>query len=353
MDSNILIFPGDSLKVALKKLNETAEKTLIVVNENKKLIGTLTDGDVRRYIIKTGNLEGLVEDFYNKNPIFIFKSSINNKEKLKSIFLNNKIELLPVVDYEYKVVDYITWSEIFTESGREKKQLDIPVVIMAGGKGTRLKPFTKIFPKPLIPVGDKTMIEHIINSFREFGIKNFYVIINYKGELIETYFKNIEKNYNIEFIWEEEFLGTAGSLYLLKNKLNSDFIVSNCDILLDVDYSEVFEFHKKNKAYFTSITSIQHFSIPYGVVHVSNGGKVKDIKEKPEYTFQINTGVYILNPNVLDYIPENKHIDMPQLIRALIEDNKKVLAYPINEGDYIDMGQWKEYKLALEKLSLE
>jgi len=225
------------------------------------------------------------------------------------------------------------------------------VVIMAGGKGTRLAPFTQVLPKPLIPVGERTMIEYIIDNFRVFGVKKFYLTLNYKGELIEAYFKGSEKDYEVEFIWEEDYLGTAGSLKFLKGELEGDFIVSNCDILLKTDFSEVLDFHKKNASIFTSITAIQYYKIPYGVVNIKNGGIIADIIEKPEYTFQINTGVYVLNYKVLSYIPLNTYFDMPELVKVLLQKGEKVLAYPINEGDYIDMGQWEEYKEAFRKLS--
>jgi NDP-sugar pyrophosphorylase family protein len=219
---------------------------------------------------------------------------------------------------------------------------------MAGGKGTRLDPFTKVLPKPLLPVKDKTIVEHIIDSFKKFGYYKFILILNYKGKLIESYFNAIDKDYSIEFLWEDNFYGTAGALSLLKDIDSENFFVSNCDILLKINYLDVLKTHMGTKADFTTITSIKHYKVPYGVVETGENNFVKKINEKPEMTFQINTGVYLINKNILDYIPEKKYLDMPNLIHMLIENDHKVLAYPINENDYLDTGQWDEYKKTLK-----
>lgn len=351
---DLFINPKSSIKEALKKLDQTAEKTLLVVDNNKKLLGTITDGDIRRYIIKYGLLEGSIENIYNRRPITIFENEINGK-KIKDIFLQKKIDVLPVVDKSGKIVKYLTWYQAFGEEGKpawktRQRSLGLPVVIMAGGKGKRLAPFTDVFPKPLIPIGEKTMVEHIISNFKDFGVIKFFLTLNYKGELIESYFNSIEKDYKIEFIWEEKFLGTAGSLKLIEQEITTDFIVSNCDIMIKADFLEIYEFHKKNNSVFTSITSIQHYKIPYGVVRTGKGGKVINIEEKPEHTFQINTGVYILNKRALKYIPENTRFDMPDLIKNLIANNENVFAFPVSGSSYVDVGQWEEYKKNIYKL---
>lgn len=348
---SIFIKPTISIKDALKRLNDTAEKVLLVVDENNTLLGTLTDGDIRRYILKTGTIEGTIESIYNKNPIYALEG--HSEDEMKSMIFKNKVEILPVVNDKKQVIGFYKWTDFYEreiEDYSPSEKLDIPVVIMAGGKGTRLDPFTRVLPKPLLPIKDKTITELIIDSFKKFGIKKFYLTLNYKGKVIESYFNSIEKDYEIEFIWEEEFLGTAGSLYLLKDIIKSDFFVSNCDIVLKVNYVDVYKCHKNLKADFTTITSIKHNKIPYGVVHTREGGFVDRVDEKPEHTFQINTGVYLLSKEVLDYIPYLTYLDMPQFIETLLQNKKKVLAYPLNEKDYIDVGQWQEYKEAIEKI---
>ncbi len=357
----VIISDNADILTALKKLNESSSKVLLVVDniDNQyRLKGTLTDGDIRRYILKTGKIEGYIKDIYHKDPVIIHERNLyrNNTEEIKKLFYEKKIELLPIVDDYMNLVGYIEWSDLIREGEEnfyEKIAEDIPVVIMAGGKGTRMRPFTEVLPKPLIPVGNKTAVEYIIDQFKKFGLNRFILTLNYKGELIEAYFNGIRKDYDVEFIWEDDFYGTAGSLKLVKDKVNTDFIVSNCDIIVKTDIKKVLDFHRDNNSYLTSITSIQHYKIPYGVVILKDGGKVDHIEEKPEYIFQINTGVYILNKKSLDYIPEKKYYDMPSLIENLIKDGKNVYAYPINESDFIDLGQWDEYRKALEKLVID
>jgi len=225
------------------------------------------------------------------------------------------------------------------------------VVIMAGGKGTRLNPFSKIFPKPLIPIGEKPVIEIIIDEFRKQGISEYFLTLNYKGKMVEAYFDNTEKDYKVEYIWEDDFLGTAGSLRLLEGKIGDTFIVSNCDVMVKADFGEVLNLHKEQNASLTILSSIQYYEIPYGITKFKKGGEVTDIIEKPEYAFTINTGVYILNRESLQFIPPKSHFNMTDLIKTLIKDNRKVSTYLVNENDYIDIGQWEDYKKAVDRLS--
>ncbi|MBT8763518.1 NTP transferase domain-containing protein [Desulfohalobiaceae bacterium Ax17] len=352
---NIFISENYSIKDALKRLDKTAEKVLLIVNEHNKLLGTVTDGDIRRHIIKTGRIEGFVKDIYNKNPIFIYNDDFS-ENLAKKILVEKKIEVLPILNKNNVVVDFITWTSIFGNDKSKKIYSkmagNIPVIIMAGGKGTRLDPFTKVLPKPLIPIDEKPVIEHIIDRFREQGTKKFYLTLNYKGEMIAAYFNGIEKDYEIEFVWEDDFWGTAGSLKLLEHKISENFIVSNCDIMIRANFSKILDFHIQNSSYLTLISSIQHYKIPYGVVKFKDGGEIEEIIEKPEYVFPINTGVYILNKKVLSYIPEKKYYDMPNLINKVLMEGNKAFSYPIGESDYIDIGQWNEYREAINKLSI-
>jgi len=346
---NIFIYQDISIKQSLKKFNEIGEKVLIVVDEDNALLGTITDGDIRRHILDTGTLEGTITDLYNKNPKFIYVG--DSHEKAKYIMLENKIEVLPVINYNKKVIGYISWTDLFEnniEFYHAEEKIEIPIFIMAGGKGTRLKPFTKIFPKALLPVKDKTITEHIIDSFKKFGFYKFILILNYKGKLIESYFNSFEKDYIIDFLVEEDFYGTAGSLSLIKKFDVEDFFVSNCDVLLRVDYLDVLKKHKIQNSSFTLITSIKNYHIPYGVVNTTNKNFVTSINEKPEMFFQVNTGVYLINKEILNYISNNSYLDMPVLINEAIKRRKNILAYPINQDNYLDFGEWNEYKNALE-----
>lgn len=341
---DLQIHPTSSVKEALKKLDLTAEKVLLVVNAQNQLLGTLTDGDVRSHILHGRDLEEPVEVVYNKDPIFLQEDEYSLK-LAKKILLQHKIDLLPIVDKKNIIIDYLSWDRSLAEHEIPNVQkVETPVVIMAGGQGKRLDPFTKILPKPLIPVGEKPIIEIIIDEFKKFGINQYYLTLNYKGEIIESFFENIRKDYEVHYIWEKDYLGTAGSLKLLEKQIADPFIVSNCDIIVKADFEEIVEFHKKSRASLTIISSIKHYRIPYGVVQIQSGGDVSDILEKPEYTFIVNTGLYIISQACLRFIPPNTDYDMTDLVSSLIKNNKKVVTFPVNENDYIDIGQWEEYK---------
>jgi dTDP-glucose pyrophosphorylase len=352
MDQNLFIQTSESIKHALKKLDISSKKTLLVVDPDGRLLGTLTDGDIRRAILAGIGLEKEIASIFHKNP-FSFTSTQYSVEKAREIFLKEQIELIPIVGEDRKVIRFVTWDMAFSGQAapeRTAAPIDIPVIIMAGGKGTRLAPFTHVLPKPLIPIGDKTVIEVIIDEFSRFGISKYYLTLNYRGEMIKAYFDGLAKAYTVDFLWEEQFSGTAGSLTLAADVVGDRFIVSNCDIIVKADYADVLAFHEKQNAFLTVMSSIQHYVIPYGIIEFQPGGEITRITEKPEYTFPINTGVYILNKECLGYIPKNRVFHMTDLIAAIIRDKKKVFTYPVNENEYVDIGQWDEYQKAVNKL---
>lgn len=346
---DLLIDHTSSIKDAMKKLDIVASKILFVVEDDNFLIGSLTDGDIRRYILSNGSLDKSVIEACNKKTFRVAKP-IN--EKSLAIEMEKKdIIFTPVVNDKGIIEDILSYTDVTKHKlERSLKKLDMPVVIMAGGKGTRMEPFTNVLPKPLIPVGDKTMLEYIIDEYRNYQIDNFYITINYKGNLIKAYFDGTEKNYRINYLEEKEFCGTAGSLRILK-EVPETFIVSNCDIIVKANYNDVIEFHRSSNSVLTILSSIQHHAIPYGVVEFKDGGQVTNIQEKPEFSLPINTGVYILSKEAWDYIPENMFFHMTHLIEVLIKNGKKVMTYPVSESEYIDIGQWDEYKSALLRLN--
>lgn len=339
-----------SVKEAMRKLETSSRKILFVINEDASLYGTLTDGDIRRWILSGGSLESNIENVCNRHPHTL--TSDFDVADVKKMMIHGNIDSLPVLNQDRTIHSLLFWEEIFSSSDIRSlgRSVEVPVVIMAGGKGTRMEPFTSVLPKPLIPIGDKTILECIIDEFRQFNVDKFYMTLNYKGAMIEAYFNGEKRPYEIEYLWEKDFLGTAGSLSLLKGKIKGDIIVSNCDNIVKADYYEVLDFHRRNGSYVTILSSIQHHKIPYGVVSFKEGGDVIEIIEKPEYTFTINTGIYILNEKALDYIPEQTVFHMTYLIEVLIKEGKKVITYPVSENDYIDIGQWDEYRKAVEKL---
>lgn len=349
--NNITIRGALTIKDALKKLDKNAENVLAVVDHNDVIIGTISDGDIRRHLLKGKKINAKIMSAY-QSRFTSLKQSEYSATKAKKIMVEKRIKLIPIVNDEGTVVDYITWDIIMANSTNKPKKvnkLHIPVVIMAGGKGSRLDPITRIIPKPLIPIGEKPVIEIIIDEFRAQGLDDYHIIVNYKAEMIEAYFNSVPKKFAVLFYREKEFRGTAGGLSLLKKIQSNTCIVSNCDIIVKADYKDVLKFHSENNAYLTILSSYQHFRIPYGVVDFSSGGIVKKILEKPEHTYAINTGVYILDKKALCLIPHDKHYDMTDLISELISQSKKVLVYPVNSSDYTDIGQWDEYQKTIGK----
>jgi len=341
---DITIQPSATIKEAMEALDKTAEKVLLVVDDDQRLIGALTDGDIRRHILKERDLIGTIQSAYNKNPIFVFKEDFD-PEKIKAVFLKNKIGVIPILDQERRVINFITWEKAFGNNRKSGDQkLDVPVVIMAGGRGTRLEPFTKVLPKPLIPVGEKPVIDHIIDRFKACGVSEFYITVHHMSKILRAYFEEKNPDYSIGFAEEDEPRGTAGSLKLLIDKLDKPFFVSNCDIIIEADYSDIFRFHTKNSYDITLVASTKQFNIPYGICQLNGSGSLERIQEKPEYNYLVNTGLYVLNPNVIGIIPDNKMFHITQLIEIVKGNKGTIGVYPIREKAWIDVGQWTEYR---------
>lgn len=344
------VLPNTSIKDALKKIDETGLAVLFVCDEKSRLIGSLTDGDIRRRILKTGDLQEEIASCFNAKPTFLKKGSYA-RDDVKKLMLDKTLEAIPIVDSKKRIIDVLYWVDLFGDNKAASGKVDIPVVIMAGGKGERLDPFTNIFPKPLMPLGDKPIIEIILNRFRGYGVDTFYVILNYKGGMIQSYLNSSNKRpYKIEYVWEKEFLGTAGGLKLISPPPDKSFIVSNSDVLVDIDYTDLVNFHNGNNYMLTVVGSMQYHKIPYGVIHFEKDGKIRKIQEKPEFDITINTGVYVLSKEVLNFIPKKKYFDMTELMQILLEKGKNIGVYPASEKSYIDIGQCEEYKKAMEKI---
>lgn len=228
----------------------------------------------------------------------------------------------------------------------KKFDIEIPVVIMAGGLGTRLSPYTKILPKPLIPVGDYPIAEHIIHQFCLYGCRQYYMIVNYKRNMIKAYFDELDKKYQIDFIMEEKPLGTGGGISLLKGKIKNTFVLTNCDILIDDDLTKAYRQHTQSGNLITMVCSLKNFTIPYGVVNIGEDGIIQSMQEKPHMSFFTNTGCYFVEPEVIENLEYNKSADFPTVIEQYRQAGKKVGYYPIGEDAWLDMGQLDE----LEKM---
>lgn len=339
-----------TIKEALKKLDESSKKILIIVDGSYNLVGVVTDGDIRRWILKNGSLDEEVSSIMNTSPLTVSEGEENKAFKImKARF----IDAIPVVDKNNRVVNLVFWNDKSDEVLCRYGKIDVSVVIMAGGNGTRLYPYTKVLPKPLIPIGDIPIIERIINRFNIFGCKNFYITVNYKKNMIKSYFSEIKKEYNLEYIEEEKPLGTGGSLFLLKDKIKKTFFISNCDILIDGNYSDMLNYHRENKNKVTMITSMKNYAIPYGVVELDCQGNIANTREKPEYNFLVNTGMYIIEPELLKMIPENEFFDITELIDQCIKKELRVGTYPVSENSWLDMGQFNEMENMIEKLGIK
>lgn len=350
---SLLISPLSTIKEAIQRLNDTAQKILFITDARQRLIGTLSDGDIRRGIIKGLVLTDPVESVMTKHFISLTTTTHDLPQEAKRLMQQHLIEQIPIVDNDGIIVDVILWinfldnERLFTV--KRSVSMDNPVVIMAGGKGTRLDPFTKILPKPLIPIGDKTIIENIMDRFYENGFSNFILIVNYKKDMIKAYFGEKAVPYKITFIEEDEFYGTAGGMFLLRNIVKQSFIMTNCDTILEGNYIDFYEWHKDHNNLMTIIGSHKEITVPYGVLCMNNGIFEK-IDEKPKLDLFINTGTYIFEPSVFEFIKDRQHLDMDKLIRemkALHAD--RVGVYP-HWGGWFDIGQWDEYRKSLKEL---
>ena len=342
-----------SIKQAMLRLTEKGIKTLFITDENQKLIGTLTDGDIRRGITRGMELTTKIAEIMKRTFFSLNANDKNAKQKAHELMKEYLIEFIPILDDSGKVVDIISWYEaIPSEPTKIKRPLfDTPVVIMAGGKGTRLDPFTKILPKPLVPLGEKPIVEVIMDRFYERGFYKFKLIINHKKEMIKLYFSENKQPYELEFIEENEYYGTVGGLCLLKGKIKDAFIFTNCDTLLEGDYGEFLSWHKENQNTLTIIGSHKEIDVPYGVLNMTNGSLFEMI-EKPKYDLFVNTGSYVMEPGILDYLVENKKMDIDKLIKKIkLSATDKVGVFPC-WGRWFDVGQWDEYKKTLKYLGI-
>jgi dTDP-glucose pyrophosphorylase len=326
---------------ALKKMDALDKKLLIVMNKNE-FSGLISAGDIQRAVIQNKPLETPVSSVLRKN-IRIAKPE-DDIETIKQMMFDHRMELCPVVNPNNEIISIYLWEELFgAKQLHPVKQFNLPVVVMAGGYGTRLKPLTNILPKPLIPFGEKTFIEHIFEKFNRHGSNNFYISVNYKAELVEFYLENQKLLYDLEYFQEDRPMGTAGSLSLLKGRIKETFFVSNCDILVNQDYSEILDYHRESRNDITIVSAIKHYPIPYGTIETTERGQLVGLTEKPELTFKINTGMYILEPHLLEEIPKDQFFHITDLIQNIHDSDRNVGVFPISEGSWTDIGTWDEY----------
>ena len=342
--AHVLIDRRTTIKHAMCKLNETGMQILLVVDARQRLTGTVTDGDIRRALIGNIRLTNSVSKIMNKEPKHLYE---NEKDRAGEFMKQEVIQHVPILNKKDQVVDIISWKDVNAEEEpRFYAKKDNIVFIMAGGKGTRLDPFTKIMPKPLIPSNDKPIIEIIMENFKKYGLNNFIISVNYKREMIKMYFKENPQDFNIRYLEEKDFLGTAGSLALIKKKIDKPVIVSNCDVILDICFEDLLNHHVAEKNDFTIVGIVRHIKIPYGVLKMKNGS-LSDIVEKPEYDFVVNAGIYVISPKVIKLIADHERVDMPDLILKARKKGYRVSVYPLSRG-WTNVEHWEGYRTALE-----
>jgi dTDP-glucose pyrophosphorylase len=343
----LFVSPEISLSAALKRMDEIGHKLLIIADDTYLFYGLLSIGDIQRAIIADAPLDSPSLKFVRKN--LRVANDQDDLAKIKKQIFRYRLEYMPILDRGQRIVDVIFWEDIVAPDTPEVyTQINLPVVIMAGGFGTRLRPLTHILPKPLLPYGETTILENIIERFKKFGCTDFHISVNYKAELIQFYLDSLgEKDYDVNLFSENKPLGTAGSLGLLQDRLTTPFFVSNCDILIDQDYSAVYDYHKKHHNELTLVASLKQYNIPYGTLESGVNGELLSLKEKPELTFMINCGMYLLEPHLLKEIPEDTFFHITHLIEKIKEREGKVGVFPISEKSWIDIGEWPLYSKVL------
>jgi len=333
--SNIVTNDSD-IALAIESLQKSIIKLVLVV-ENNKLVGTVTDGDIRRALLSGKNLQTKCKDVMNADPKCAI---VNDFKNIKKLLISYKY--IPLIDDNKNIVDIIT-----NENSQQSYLLTNPVIIMAGGEGKRLLPLTLNTPKPLLPVNQKPLIHEIVNRLDQHGLKDIYISIFYKAEMVKQYFKELNNTgFNIKFLEEEKPLGTAGCLYLLKNKkIMEPIIVINGDVLTDMDYRQLIDYHNKSDKLITVCAAIYDIQIPFGTIELEED-KLTNIVEKPIKKYLINAGIYIINPELLNDFKDNTVINMTDIIAKNIK-NDSVGIFPLHE-QWLDIGSHKDYEKAQE-----
>lgn len=339
------------LAEAMQKIDDNANGILFVTDGEKRLCGAVSDGDIRRWILKTGVITAEIKSLMNPHPKYILENELSDPYTYMRKY---SIHAIPVLDSCMKIKDILLADNEKMELDKDREGLEnVTVVIMAGGKGTRLYPYTKILPKPLIPIGDIPIVERIINCFHEYSITDFIMTVNYRKNMIKSYFSEIDKDYEIEYVEEDKPLGTAGSIKLINRQFDQPLFVANCDSLIRADYTELFRFHKKLGNAITIVSAMKNDVIPYGVVYSKENGEIENMVEKPRRSYFVNTGMYVINPEMIELIPDDTFFHMTDLTEKAIENGYRVGMYPVSEDSFLDMGEFEEMKRMEEKLNLE
>ncbi len=338
---NLKLTKNSTIKEALQAIDKGAMKIAVVVDECDGFVGVLTDGDVRRALLNGLTLQNNIKDIVQTNPVVCYVN--DSKEEILSKAIGKKIYHLPVLDEQNRVVGVQDIDELLKSKNKPNK-----VVLMVGGLGTRLRPLTKNTPKPMLKVGNKPILETIINNFKKYGFVDIVLSVNYKAELVKEYFGDgSEFGVNITYIYENKRMGTAGALSLMKGMFDESFFVMNGDLLTNINFEHFLNFHTKNSSVATMAVREYEYQIPFGVINQSDGA-ITSIVEKPTHSYYVNAGIYILNPEVIELIPKEQFYDMPTLFEELIKQNKTPLSFPVDEY-WLDIGQMHQLQQARDE----
>lgn len=334
----ILLAPSATIRKALEIIDSGSMKIALVTKEDSFLLGTLTDGDIRRAILNGKGLDDSIESIYCRTPTVC--GTNDSKEKILQLAVAHKLYQIPVVDGEGKIVGLAEVDELLRPTQRTNK-----VVIMAGGLGTRLSPLTDATPKPMLHVGNKPILETIIENFSKYGYTDIILSVSYKSHIIEEYFGNGSAfGVKIEYVHEAKRMGTAGALSLIRDRLTEPFFVMNGDLLTNINFEHMHDYHIAHHAVATMAVREYDFQVPYGVVNVSDG-KIASIEEKPIHKFFVSAGIYILSPQALSNIPDDEFFDMPTLFEKLVAQGNSAVSFPIREY-WLDIGRMGDYEKA-------
>ncbi|MDP1604368.1 MAG: nucleotidyltransferase family protein [Legionella sp.] len=327
-----------TLQQAICNLDETALQVVLVIAPDGTLLGTITDGDIRRGLLRGLTMESLIDGITHREPLVVPKQL--NRDTVLQLMQANKIHQLPIVDNERRVVGLHLWDELAAPTLRPNL-----MVIMAGGQGLRLRPHTENCPKPMLLVSGKPMLEHIIERAKAEGFHHFIVAIHYLGHMIEDYFGDGSLwQVKIDYLREKSPLGTAGAVGLLNPRPDSPFLVSNGDVLTDIRYGELLDFHCRHQAAATMAVRLHEWQNPFGVVH-TRGVDILNFEEKPISRTHINSGIYVLEPEALTHLQANEHCDMPTLFTRLKDKMKRTIVYPMHEP-WLDVGREDDLRKA-------
>lgn len=341
-----IVSPGATVRDAIERMHTLNAPAVAVATGDGIVQGLFTNGDMRRFFLRGGEIGSPIADAMNGNPVLFYST-----DEIRDAQNEHPYIVYPLVDGECHLLELI-----FGDAGnalRSEELSGVPLVIMAGGKGTRLYPYTRILPKALVPLGSSTISEQIIRQVYDYGCREVHFILNHKAGMIRAYFDDLERDYTVAYHEEHEFLGTGGGLALLKDAIDSTFILSNCDILIRDDLACAYSTHKEQGNAITFICAMTNVQIPYGVIETDEAGAVASMQEKPEFSFLVNTGVYIVEPDVLHDIEDGVFIHFPDIAKRCMDRGQRVGVFPVSENAWIDIGEISKMNLAIKQFGEE